>query len=328
MTTATFNLNRPAELTSLASTGWLVQVGVHVTTMRKSDPTLATEVAHNANAEAADEALDTQHKLIVRCPEFKRLLNHRQTVDNWMKTITYPWGGKQRYLCHHRLVEFENGIVQLVNEFDALIDAFLGKPGQEAGSPYDIAVGKAAFERGALFKREHYPSAAELRRRFKMRVMRTEVPMGDYRVAISEAQAEDCFRHYTREVDRVVQQIASQQAETMIQVLKSLSHGLDETTVTNADGTRKVRRNKVVQSTYEKTLKLCESIAKCNPSNNAALEQARTELMAALSSPDGEVYPIDVLRESDSRRETIKGKVDNLLSVFTPVAPVLADDDF
>lgn len=320
-------LNRPAELVTLASTGWLVQVGVHVTTMRKSDPALAQTVAEGAQADAAEEALDAQHKLIVRCPEFKRLLNHRQTVDNWMKTITYPWGGKQRYLCHHRLAEFEDGTVRLVNEFDTLIDAFLGKPGQEAGSPYDIAVGKAAFERGALFKREHYPSPTELRRRFRMRIMRTEVPMGDYRVQIAQEQANDCFAHYTREVSRIVQNIASEQADTMVQVLKSLSHGLDEKTTVKPDGTRKVTRNKVVRSTYEKALKLCESIAKCNPSNNVALSDARAELIAALSTADGEVLPIEVLRDSDSRRETIKGKVDNLLAAFTPVAPTAADDD-
>jgi dsDNA-binding SOS-regulon protein len=321
-------LNRPAELVTLASTGWLVQVGVHVTTMRKSDPALAQTVAEGAQADAAEEALDAQHKLIVRCPEFKKLLNHRQTVDNWMKTITYPWGGKQRYLCHHRLAEFEDGTVRLVNEFNGLIDAFLGTPGNEVGSPYEIAVGKAAFERGALFKREHYPSAAELRRRFRMRIMRTEVPMGDYRVQIGQQAAEDCFAHYTREVSNIVQNIASEQAETMVQVLKSLSHGLDEKTAIKPDGTRKVTRNKVVRSTYDKALKLCESIAKCNPSNNTALEDARAELLAALSASNGDVLPIEVLRDSDSRREVIKEKVDNILSVFTPVAPIADDDEF
>ena len=310
-------LQKPRALIDLASQGWLVSGRFHCTTMRVTDAQRSDQVSRDAHATV--RGVDVVHILLPNCPEFRAVLNHRQTVDNFMKRLTLPWNGPLRYLLHFRLAEFDEGWAKLKEVETSLLNAL--------EKVYDDAVRDAAFTRGDLFKKEHYPPFAELRRRFHSTLYRTEVPTGDYRVKISQEQAEDLYKHYTREVESIVENMQSKISQEMVTVMESLSKSCDETIVIQPDGTRKVKRNKLVESTFKKALTLCDTILHCNPTGNPALEEARNGLVAALTSPTGETLTIETLRESGALRNSVKSQVDDVLAKFKPVAPLTTDEE-
>lgn len=316
--TPTLTLTKPQELMTLATAGWLVTARVRTTTMRITDRSRSDQYA-TANKATDSKSVDISLNLLRRYQPFRDCLNHRQTVKNWLLRITYPWDGATRYLLNDRLGEFHQGWDELCIEMERLLDV------AEAG--YEQAITNDAFERGEMFNRAHYPEFAEIRRRFKMQRIITEVPTGDYRTQITQDAADDLYNDYNRQVGGIIAGIANTQATTMISVLQSLKHSCDETEVTRKDGTRTLRRNKMVESTYDKALHLCDAIAKCNPSNNQALYEARQGLVSALTASDGTFYSIDALRTSDSVRGQVLSAVSTTLDAFLPVAPVAADEE-
>lgn len=318
LTAPTLTLTKPQELMTLATSGWLVTARVRTTTMRITDRSRSDQYA-TANKATDNKSVDISLNLLRRYQPFRDCLNHRQTVKNWLLRITYAWDGATRYLLNDRLGEFHIGWKEMCAEMERLLDV------AEAG--YEQAITNDAFERGEMFDRSQYPDFSEIRRRFKMQCIITEVPTGDYRTQITQDAANDLYNDYNRQVSNIVAGIANTQATTMISVLQSLKHSCDETEVTRKDGTRTLRRNKLVESTYEKALHLCDAIAQCNPSNNQALYDARQGLVSALTASDGTIYSLDALRSSDSVREQVMTKVTETLNTFLPVAPVAADEE-
>jgi hypothetical protein len=314
----TITLTKPNETITLATSGWLVTARVRTTTMRITDRSRSDEYAATNKATNA-KSVDIAHNLLSRYRPFKECLNHRQTVTNWLLRITYPWDGATRYLLNIDLGRFLAEWATLEADMQRLLDV------AEAG--YEQAITNDAFERGEMFDRSQYPDFAEIRRRFRMEKMITEVPTGDYRAQIAQDAADDLYNDYNRQVGRIIEGIANKQSETMISVLQSLKHSCDEREVVSKDGTRKLHRNKVVESTYDKALQLCDAISQCNPTNNQALYDARQGLVSALTASDGSFYTIDALRTSDSVRGQVMSAVTSTLDAFLPVAPLTTEEE-
>jgi hypothetical protein len=75
-------MNQPPVMISLATSGMIVNVEVNVWSATKQDQTISKEVttAHNAD----DKAARVVKHLLAGDPTHKKLLNHRQTIYNWM----------------------------------------------------------------------------------------------------------------------------------------------------------------------------------------------------------------------------------------------------
>jgi hypothetical protein len=319
--TTLIELPKPREIISLASSCWLVTMRVKATTMQKSDSRLAAKVASDANA-TNSKALSTTHHLLADVKEFNDVLKIRQTVDNNMKRFTYPWNGAEKLLPHVELPKF----VDLKTEMDALLETRL----DALGMVYQQKVSDMAFERGDFFDKSEYPAWADLRKRFSISTTRVGVPTGDYRVAVSLEAAQDVWLETCRHATSMMQAMANKQAEQMVDLFDSLIHGLDETEYTDKNGNRKIRRNKLVETTYDKVFSLCDTIATCNPTNNSALEDAALALRRAMSASDGTPLPLEALKQSDSLRETVQTQVKGIADLFkaNPAVPAYDDDDF
>jgi len=86
-----YELKAPRHLISLASSSLIVSAEVNVWTATKQDKQISNEVTLQKNA-SADAGKFTKN-LLANCPQHKALLNHRQTVYNWLQRCTYDWAG-------------------------------------------------------------------------------------------------------------------------------------------------------------------------------------------------------------------------------------------
>lgn len=294
-------LQRPEHLTSLASSGMLIAVEISCWTGSKQDRSISDEVAV---AKRADKSAGRYVKnLAAGLPSFKRLVNHRQTVDNFVKRWTFPWNKSQDYLPSLRIPKFMEGYKVLREQFDEYKQAFL--------TDFPNLVSNAAFTQGDMFNRDDYPTIEELEHKFTMRLYTSEVPMSDFRCQIAQDLADDLFTTYSRQANEAINSILGEQRKQLTSVMESLSHCCDIDVSTDADGNHKVKRRKIYDTTIQRALELCQTFEGFNLANDPQLEAARSALARVL---DG--VSLDTLRESDSQREKVKSEVDDILSKF------------
>lgn len=105
------------------------------------------------------------------------------------------------------------------------------------------------------------------------------------------------------------------QSEQLVNVMSSISHccGVDENTVSGT-GETKIKKRKIYDTTIQRALELCDTFKSFNLGNSMELEQARAALERTLRGVN-----VDILRESDAVRESVKSEVDDILSKFRPV---------
>jgi hypothetical protein len=292
------NLQTPDYVISLASAGLIVNVEVNVWSATKQDRDISDEVtsAYKADKDAGRFVKN----LLAGDPTHKKLLNHRQSVYNWVKRRTYEWSGSNRYLPFADIEKFNKEFDELEQEHSKLLDQF------EAAYP-DIVAGMA-FKQGDMFDATEYPSAGEVRKRFKMKKFVSPVPSNDFRVAIAEDIAADLKQHYERAAGEKVEEIMRDASMRLVDYIKRIAHACREV---EPDEDGKVRRPKVYETTLAQAKEQCELLKSFNLTNDAQLEEMRRDLLATIEN----VTAQDI-RESDATRAHVKSEVDKIMSKF------------
>ena len=292
------NLEKPDYVISLASAGLIVNVEVNVWSATKQDRDISDEVtsAYKADKDAGRFVKN----LLAGDPTHKKLLNHRQSVYNWVKRRTYEWSGSNRYLPFADIEKFNKEFDELEQEHSKLLDQF------EAAYP-DIVAGMA-FKQGDMFDATEYPSAGEVRKRFKMKKFVSPVPSNDFRVAIAEDIAADLKQHYERAAGEKVEEIMRDASMRLVDYIKRIAHACREV---EPDEDGKVRRPKVYETTLAQAKEQCELLKSFNLTNDAQLEEMRRDLLATIEN----VTAQDI-RESDATRAHVKSEVDKIMSKF------------
>lgn len=294
-------LEKPQHIVSLRTSAILVAVDISASNFTKSDRGIANRVSREANA--VGNVGKFAHDLLANDGDLKVLLNHRQTVYNFLDQWTLPWMGKLRLLAASNIEKFMTKYGELEKQFYDLRDEFLDK--------YEDKVAAQAFVRGDFFKREDYPSLDEVRSAFSMRMYTSEVPEGDFRVQVSDAQADDLQKNFQRQIDERVADAHAALVTQLREVMESLSHCCDVEEVKDKDGGVKIRRRKIYDSTVQKALMLCDTVESFNPLGDADLERTRAALYNTLRDVDA-----TTLRSSDSARIRVKADIDDILSKF------------
>ena len=293
-------LQEPSHIISLATSGLIVSVEVNVWSATKQDRTISEEVT---NAYKADkEAARVVKHLLAGDPSHKALLNHRQTVYNWMKKRTYDWSGTSRYLPFIEIEKFKQEFRVLEKDFEDLLDKFVVR--------YPDVVSAMAFKQGDMFNASEYPTAEEVRSRFKMRLFISDVPAGDFRCAIAQDIAADLKQHYKEQANDKVQEIMRDATERLVVFIKRIAHVCREAEV-DADGNQK-KKPKIYEGTIEGAKELCASLSSFNLTGDARLEEMRQDLLATLN----DISAKD-LRESDATRAHVKSEVDKIINKFS-----------
>ena len=296
-----FQLETPKHITSLRTSAILVGVDIRASNFTKSDRGIASRLSQEANAKT--NVTKVAHELLANDADLRLLLNHRQTVYNFLDAWTLPWMGKLRLLASSNIEKFMVKYDELEKQFYDLHDKFI--------STYEDKVSAQAFVRGDFFNRSDYPSVDAVRGAFTMRLYTQPVPENDFRVQVSQDQATDLQRNFQKQVDARVQEAHDALVAKLVDVMQSLSHCCDTDEVKGKDGEIKIRRRKIYDSTVEKAMELCETLESFNPLGDVRLDDARQALYKTLRVTDA-----PTLRESDSARNRLKADVDSILSKF------------
>jgi hypothetical protein len=294
-------LTKPKHIISLASSCVLVSVESHVWNATVQDKQISNEVT--AAKKASSDSGKFVKNLLAKNPEHKAVLNYRQTIYNWVQRSTYDWAGSQRLLPVINLARFHKEYAEHETEFARLVDDFLDK--------YPAIVSNMAFVQGDMFDRNEYPDVSELKRKFSVDLIQSEVPTGDFRCTIAQEFLDDMTTHYNRQAKRMVEQILAKQSEQLIDVMKSISYCCEIETTVDSNGEIKVRRRKLYDSTLDRARELCDTFREFNLVSDPKLEEARSSLAALL---DG--IEIEKLRNSDTQRVVVKEGIDDILSKF------------
>jgi hypothetical protein len=283
---------------SLATSGMIVNVEVNVWSATKQDQTISKEVttAHNAD----DKAARVVKHLLAGDPTHKKLLNHRQTIYNWVKKRTYDWSGSNRYLPVSMLQKFKSEFNALENEYEILKQEFVAK--------YPDIVAGMAFKQGSMFDANEYPSADQVASKFRIKLFVHPVPENDFRVAIANDIKEELEKHYALEANSKVEEIMRDATERLVEFIKRIAHACREV---EAEGDGKVRRPKVYEGTIDGAKEMCELLKEFNLTGDSRLEDMRQDLLATLN----DVTAKDI-RESDATRSHVKSEMDKIMNKF------------
>ena len=294
-------LNTPQHITSLATSAVIVDLRMHLYTGRKTDDAMADKVSSDEGAK--QRVMSISHDLFAGNTHLKDIHRYRQRIYNWLQEQTYDWAGNLRLLPTYKLPEFLTDAEEHKKQFSNCVEAFVGQ--------LETIIANAAFARGPLFKREDYPTADELRGKFHIGFSIMEVPQGDFRVQVAQDLADDLRANFEQQAKDYIHGIADSQADKLRKLMTSISYCCELETVTDAEGSVKIKRRRLYDSTIQQAIDLCDDIAKFNIGEYQTLEDVRVELASLLKSIN-----VSALRESEALREKVKGELDSILSKF------------
>lgn len=294
-------LEKPKSLIDLSTSAVLVSVHTSVWTGTQTDEEVSDEIT-TAKKAARDSGKFSKF-LLAGDKDHKKLVNHRQTVRNWFKRRTFPWARGWGILPVVELPQFMKEFDELNAEMERLRSVFI--------NVYPQRISDAAFTLNGMFKREDYPTAEELRDRFKITLYTAEVPQGDFRVSIAKDLADDLSTHFNRQAQQAIDSILAKQIDSLVMVMRSISDTCAPTIKQNEDGTTKVTRGRLHNETLQKAIAFCDTFRQFNPTGDTRLEAIRADLERVLLNTN-----MDELKKSDATRAYVKQEVDDILSKF------------
>jgi len=294
-------LKMPEHLISLASSAVLISVDISVWSATKQDRGISDEVT---TAKNADKSAGRYVKnLLANHPSHKAVVNYRQTIYNWLQRRTYRWNQSQQLLPSIDMPKFKQEYHEHQVAFHALVDSLIDN--------YDSIVSDMAFKQGDMFNRSDYPTKEQVASKFSLNLYVSEVPTNDFRCGIAQDIAEDLFNNLSSQTKTIIDNIASDQAQRLVDVMESITHccGVDEIDLEN--GEVRTKRRKIYDTTIQKALEMCESFKRFNLKNDSELEQARASLEKVLRGVSAED-----IRDSDAVRHHVKEGIDDILSTI------------
>jgi hypothetical protein len=280
---------------SIASSAMLVELSISTWTARKLDKKVSTQVDLDNGAKT--KVVNANKNLMAGTGVLDTIVKYAANARAWHLSQTLPWTDNgSRLLPMSNFVNYKKQLGELEANYEALVDKFI--------IAYPNLVSAAAFQLGTLFDRNEYPDESSLKRKFKFTYSFFPVPTaGDFRIDINEeAKAEimaNCNSAYQDRLNNAMREAWSRLHDCLSRMSERLTD--------NADGSRKIFRDSLVENGVE----LVTMLKHLNITQDPKLEQARRELQVAIGAHD-----LDSLRDNSNAREAVKMRVDSILSKF------------
>lgn len=288
-------MHEPKVIGGLTASAVLVDLNISEWVGRKLDKGNTEKVVRDNKAKAKDAARVTKH-LFVENPKLSDIIKRAAKSRAYVTNQTLPWMGTLKLLPMTKFLKFQEDMGELQAEFYEAVEAFL--------KDYDIQVAAMAFKLGDMFDRSEYPSAEDLRHRFRFSWNIMPLPTeGDFRVeaeAMLRAELNSAYRE-------VVQQQLGEAMSVMWSRLKEcLEHMLDRLG-TNADGKPNIFRNSMLENAQE----LVNLMRDLQLTRDPEMQRVERELSALIHN----VEP-DELRKNEAVREDVRKNVAAILDKF------------
>ena len=280
---------------SIASSAMLVELSISTWTARKLDKKVSTQVDLDNGAKT--KVVNANKNLMAGTGVLDTIVKYAANARAWHLSQTLPWTDNgSRLLPMSNFMNYKKQLGELETNYEALVDKFI--------VAYPSLVSAAAFQLGTLFDRNEYPDESSLKKKFKFTYSFFPVPTaGDFRIDINEeAKAEiiaNCNSAYEDRLNNAMREAWGRLHECLSRMSERLTD--------NADGSRKIFRDSLVENGVE----LVSMLKHLNITQDPSLEQARRELESAIGH-----HSLDSLRDNSNAREVVKLKVDTILSKF------------
>lgn len=280
---------------SLANDSMLVNLVIAMWSGRKLDKQVSEEVdvAKNTRTRAGNY----NKNLFAGVVELETIHSLSKVIRNWHQRHTLPWSdGGERLLPMGNFLAYKREMTQWENKFNDAVQEFCGK--------YSTLIAAQAFQMGALFNRDEYPTPDAIQHKFRLSYTFSPLPeKGDWRI-----RADDALR---QELDEQYRKVYDDRLNDITKDLWGRLHGclvhLSERLADKEEGKRNIFRNTMLDNAVE----LCSLLTRLNVTNDTALEVARKDLERAICNLD-----IKDLRESIGTRQDVKAQVDDILKKF------------
>jgi hypothetical protein len=273
----------------------LVELSISTWTARKLDKKVSTQVDLDSGAKT--KVVNANKNLMAGTGVLDTIVKYAANARAWHLSQTLPWTDNgSRLLPMSNFVNYKKQLGELEANYEALVDKFI--------IAYPNLVSAAAFQLGTLFDRNEYPDENSLKKKFKFTYSFFPVPTaGDFRIDINEeAKAEimaNCNSAYQDRLNNAMREAWSRLHDCLSRMSERLTD--------NADGSRKIFRDSLVENGVE----LVTMLKHLNITQDPKLELARRELQVAIGAHD-----LDSLRDNSNAREAVKMRVDSILSKF------------
>jgi hypothetical protein len=277
---------------SLSSVAMIATVNISVWTARKLDRKVSEDVdvanstltkagRYHKNLLAGDESLTNISKIV-------------SEVRTYHIHMTSPWndtGG--RLLTTAQFLEYCAGMGKLEKMYWDSVNAFLPQ--------YDVKIEAAAFQLGALFNREEYPTVDNIARKFAFNVGYTPLPeSGDFRVDVTNEAVDELRQQYEITYAANIAKVQDDAWQRLYKILSQLSSSLR----IEEDGTK----GRLHKSVFDSASELCSLLSAFNVSGDTQLEHLRQRL-------EDQIVGIEIedIKQSDFMRAQLKTEVDDML---------------
>lgn len=300
-TTNDTGLAKPTTVVDLRSSAVLVYIKSRVWGGTMQDNEISNEVIADKNATSGTAKVTKM--LLAGDPRHKAVVNQRQRMTAWAKRVTFPFAANLDLLPIARYPSFRAEFDTMKAEFDRLVDEFI--------DGFDESLSNAAFRLNGMFDRSDYPSQSELKHMFRVELVVTDVPAGDFRNVMIQSIADDLHIHYQRQHEDIVRNITTQQKGEMLRLAKSVAHGCSTTDKVREDGTTKVVQNRLHETTVERLIEQASAAKEFNPTNDEEVETIATRVLTALDGKD-----VEKLRTDAAARSGVQAEMEDILSKF------------
>ena len=283
----------------LASSALIVNLSLSVWTGRKLDKRVSEEVDQQNSTRT--RAGNYHKNLLAGSGKLEGIGKIANACRGWLYACTQPWGDNgDRVLPVASLIDFKSRLTDYEQQFGTAVNDFL--------NDYDTLVSAAAFQLGALFNRDDYPTRESIESKFGFRYSIMPLPQaGDFRVDIGNDGLRELQEQYEQVMEQRVVGAMTEAWERLHDVLSRMSERLTDTTDENGDPKRKIFRDSLIDNAVE----ICGLLKSFNITGDTRMDEMRRQLEDAIKHVDAQT-----LRDSDHVRLQTKLKVDALLSKF------------
>lgn len=282
-------------LSGIARSSLLVDLSLSVYSGRKQDNATRDEVTADKGAKSK-RAASVYKSLFADCKELDDIIKFQAKLRQAHYKYTKPWlDSGVRLLPSTLLQKYEEVMYDHEHEFWELVDKFLDK--------YDTLVAAAAFQLGALFNRNEYPTRSQVKRKFGFYLTITPMPTaGDFRLDIENETQAALAARYEKSMEAMAQKAAQDSWEKLHGVLSRMAKQLAPR---GDDG----KPGKIYDSLLGNAYELCELLRHFNVTNDPSLESMRKQLMDVMEGVNTEA-----LRKEADTRAVVHKKVQEMLS--------------
>ena len=273
----------------------ICELNISVWTARKHDKAASREVKFDKGAHS-DDAASVNKNLMAGMANLKKVTDFVAATRSNFYTMTLPWSDSgQRLIPMAQFFELKQWINTQEIEFNSIVGEFLRE--------YPTLISAQAFQLGALFNRNEYPSVDEIRHKFGFRVGFLPLPQaGDFRVDATAEVINEMEEQYKETLNTRIQQVNEDLWERLHSTIKHMADRMG----VGADGKKNIFRDSMVDNAVD----LCDLLKRLNITNDQKLEKARASLESALLGVDA-----TELRKEGAREE-MAIKLDSILGAW------------